>query len=107
VFGVAIHRNDGLHIWGTNTFLAEFPIAAIEGAGQVRYQIETLPLQEGTYFLSVAVHNATDTRTFDYQNLMHRFRVALGEERERYGAIYIPSRWEHGASHGPEGAPQG
>ena len=95
VFGLAIHRNDGLHIGGSNTLLAKCELAYIEGAGEVHYIVETLPLLEGTYYLTAAIHNTTDTRVYDYQEFAYRFRVHLGSVAERYGTIYIPAHWKH------------
>jgi len=95
VFGLAIYRNDGLHIGGSNTFLAKCALAYIEGAGEVHYIVETLPLLEGTYYLTAAIHNTTDTRVYDYQEFAYRFRVHLGSVAERYGTIYIPAHWKH------------
>lgn len=94
VFGISIHRSDGQHIWGTNTFLCEYPIEAIEGEGEVRYSIETLPLPEGYYLLSTALHKAGDTWTYDYQHLYYEFRVFRNVPETTF-TIYIPSRWEH------------
>jgi len=106
VFGVAFHRHDGLHIHGTNTTLAKFEIPLIEGCGEVRYCVDTLPLLEGTYHLSVAVHNVAETQMYDYQDLMYEFGVRLGPDSQRYGTVYIPARWEHtpGAWSNGEGA---
>jgi len=106
VFGVAFHRHDGLHIHGTNTTLAKFEIPLIEGCGEVRYCVDILPLLEGTYHLSVAVHNVAETQMYDYQDLMYEFGVRLGPDSQRYGAVYIPARWEHtpGAWSNGEGA---
>lgn len=95
VFGVAFHRHDGLHIHGTNTTLAQFEIPLIEGCGEVRYCVDILPLLEGTYHLSVAVHDVAETQMYDYQDLMYEFGVRLGPDSQRYGTVYIPARWEH------------
>jgi len=106
VFGVAFHRHDGLHIHGTNTTLAKYEIPQIEGRGEVRYCVDILPLLEGTYHLSAAVHNVAETQMYDYQDLMYEFGVRLGPDSQRYGTVYIPARWEHtpGAWSNGEGA---
>jgi ABC-type polysaccharide/polyol phosphate transport system ATPase subunit len=99
VFGVAVYRDDGLHIGGSNTFLADLAIPEIEGEGEMRYKIDRLSLLEGTFYLSVALHDADQTHTYDYHELFYRFRVHLGDIKERYGTVYIPGRWEHASGH--------
>jgi len=100
VFGVAIYRDDGLHMGGSNTYLARFPIPSIEGDGEVTYTIAALPLLEGTYYLSVAIHDAAEGSVYDYHEFSYRFRVYLGEVQERYGTVYIPGHWGHAVAEG-------
>lgn len=95
MFGLAIHRNDGLHINGPNNILANFDIPFIEREGEVRYMVDVLPLLEGTYCLTVALYDTSGTHAYDHQALWYRFRVRQGTNFERYGVIYIPARWEH------------
>ncbi|MGQ9503164.1 MAG: ABC transporter ATP-binding protein, partial [Anaerolineae bacterium] len=52
VFGIAIHRSDGVHVTGPNTQFAQYEIPVIHGEGVVRYTIPFLPLLEGTYYVS-------------------------------------------------------
>lgn len=94
-FGVAFHRSDGLHIHGTNTALAKFDIPFIEGRGEIRYSTDVLPLLEGTYYLSVAIHDVAETQMYDYQDFYYKFGVRLGPASQRFGTIYIPAHWEH------------
>jgi len=95
MFGLAIHRDDGLHISGPNNILAGFDIPFIEGEGEVRYTVDVLPLLEGTYHLSAALYDASGTYAYDHHALLYTFRVQRGSVAERYGAIYVPARWEH------------
>ena len=60
VFGLAIHRSDGVHITGPNTRFCGYEIPWIEGEGVVRYTVPALPLLEGNYYVSVSVHNWED-----------------------------------------------
>jgi len=92
VFGLAIHRSDGTHITGPNTQFAGHEIPHIEGEGVIQYTVRSLPLLEGAYYLSVAVHNWEDTRMFDYHNRLYPFRV-LPSEGERYGIVTLKGEW--------------
>lgn len=95
MFGLAIHRDDGLQISGPNNVFSNCDIPFIEGAGHVTYAIDMLPLLEGTYLLTAAIHDAKGEYTYDYHGQSWSFRVVRGEVGERYGIVYMPSRWEH------------
>jgi lipopolysaccharide transport system ATP-binding protein len=92
VFGLAIHRSDGAHITGPNTQFARYEIPSIEGEGTVRYTVPFLPLLEGTYYLTVAVHDWEDTHMFDCHDRLYPFRV-LPTSGERYGVVTLQGGW--------------
>ena len=94
VFGLAIYASDGVHINGPNTKLSDYTVESVEGAGEIDYIVDVLPLLEGTYELSVAVHDQDGLHTYDHQHRMHTFIVQRGAVKERYGIFYIPSRWD-------------
>ncbi|MHB9032270.1 MAG: ABC transporter ATP-binding protein [Anaerolineae bacterium] len=97
-FGIAIFRIDGTHMCGSNTSLAGLQIEAIEGAGQVAYRIESLPLLEGSYSITAAIHDESESQVYDYQQCYYPFKVHLGNVKERYGLLYISgSKWSHQA----------
>jgi len=92
VFGLAIHRSDGIHITGPNTKFSGRQIDAIQGEGSIRYSVGKIPLLEGVYYVSVAVHDWTDTKMFDYHDKMYPFYI-LSSEKERYGMITLYGEW--------------
>ncbi len=95
VFGLAIHRGDGVHITGPNTQLAGLEIPAVKGEGTVTYAVPALPLLEGLYYISVSAHNWEDTEMYDYHDRAYPFRVLSGGG-ERYGMVTLMGRWEVG-----------
>ncbi len=92
VFGMAIHRSDGMHITGPNTQFAGLDISAVAGDGVVAYTISDLPLLEGLYSVSVAVHNWEDTEMYDYHDRLYSFRVLPGG-KEKYGVVTFGGHW--------------
>lgn len=96
VFGMAIHRQDGLHVSGPNTAFDGLVLPTLEGAGTISYTITRLPLLEGLYNISVAVVNHDDTEIFDYHDRAYPFRVVneVSATRERYGAITLRGEWK-------------
>ena len=95
MFGLAIYRADGLQISGPNNVFADLDIPFIQGEGQVRYTIDRLPLLEGTFYVTAAIHDREGSHTYDHRAVHYKFRVHPGEVMERYGVIYVPGRWQH------------
>jgi lipopolysaccharide transport system ATP-binding protein len=97
VFGIAIHRQDGAHITGPNTYVSGLDTGMVHGEGRIMYTIPYLPLLDGLYFFSVASHNREDTEMFDYHHRAYPFRVDNhgGKIKERYGMISLGGEWAH------------
>jgi hypothetical protein len=97
VFGIAIHRADGVHITGPNTAFAGLEIEARSGKGRIMYTIPNLPLLDGEYQFSVAIVNRDDTELFDYHDGLYPFRVDnQGREvKERFGLLTLNGKWAH------------
>lgn len=94
VFGVAIYRNDGIHITGPNTKSHNNVIENIEGEGVLEYIIDSLPLLKGTYLFTAAVYDFECINPYDHQEKRFTFIVDDGEIRD-YGMYYIPCRWKY------------
>ncbi len=54
--GVALTDASGLLIYGTNTVLQNIAVAPIRGTRTVRFRFDQLPVAEGQYFVTLAVH---------------------------------------------------
>lgn len=95
IFGMAIHRQDGVHISGPNTAFAGLDLGPLEGHGTITYTIPSLPLLEGLYHISVAATNADDTEMFDYHDRAYHFRVLnrAGALNEKYGLVTLGGAW--------------
>ncbi len=93
VFGMAIHRQDGLHINGPNTIDDGVAIPYIEGPGEIRYRMEWVPLLTGTYELSVSCYDLSCTHPYDHHHRRYKLHVRAGSVRQRFGLLYLPARW--------------
>ena len=92
VFGLAIHRSDNLHMAGPNTHFDDCDIPKIEGEGVIRYTIPFLPLLQGTYHISVALHNQNSDVMYDYHDRLYPMRI-LNSKGERYGLMALGGGW--------------
>ncbi|HYN89380.1 MAG TPA: ABC transporter ATP-binding protein [Ardenticatenaceae bacterium] len=93
IFGLAIHHQTGAHICGPNTSFSDLHIPYVWREGTVIYRVPSLPLLEGAYELSVAVHNRADSEMYDYHDRAYPFRVFRGKSLERYGLVSLSGEW--------------
>ncbi len=57
VAGIALYSSIGVMIYGTNSHLMGQDLAPVSGAGVITFAIKDLPLLDGTYRLTVGLHN--------------------------------------------------
>lgn len=96
VFGLGIHRQDGVHITGPNTRDAGLKIAAIEGRGHIDFRMPRLPLLPGHYELSASIYDSGCTHPFDYHHRRYPLRVHAGSLHEPLGLVHIDATWALG-----------
>ncbi len=94
-FGIAIYRDDGLHVNGPNNRLAGQDMGWVVGAGIVRYTIPHLPLLPAGYVVTAAVHDSRETIAYDIHEQAYHFRIVAGGTRELYGLLALPATWEY------------
>lgn len=91
VFGVALHRNDGLMIHGSNTSLERVEIPQLGESGKVLYTIDRIGLLEGDYGIDVAVHRE-DGYPFDYRRNEARFSIRW--PLQQVGVLVPKHHWQ-------------
>jgi ABC-type polysaccharide/polyol phosphate transport system ATPase subunit len=96
VFGLAIHKDDGVHVTGPNTDTAGIDMGTVAGEGTIDYTIERLPLLPGRYYLSVAVYDHDLITPYDHRDRFVPLVVVEGGTRERYGIVELPGAWSVG-----------
>jgi ABC-type polysaccharide/polyol phosphate transport system ATPase subunit len=96
LFGIAIHRNDGIYITSPNTAQAGLKLPTIEGRGRITYIIPSLSLLEGKYLFSAAVVNQDNTEIYDFHNQLYSFRVQNHDSPtiEKYGFMTLNGEWK-------------
>lgn len=97
VFGIAVHRQDGLHLTGPNTAFSGINLGNISGSGKIIYTVPHLPFLPGKYFFSVAAVKNDDTEIYDYHDRLYPIQID-NENRgiyEKYGLITLQGEWHH------------
>lgn len=90
VFGVGIFDQDGVHCYGTNTYIDAIEIDRLNKVGKVSFIIDRIPLIDGTYYVDVAAH-AEDGRAYDYQRRAYEF--AINSDIEDAGIVRLEHEW--------------
>ncbi len=94
VFGIAIHRDDGVHISGPNTKTSEYPLHEVKRDGYLDCIINPNNLLGGRYVFTVSCFDSTCTRPYDYHDKKYTFSVERNRENQ-YGLIELPVTWRH------------
>jgi len=97
VFGIAIHRQDGLHLSGPNTVFSGLNLGTIQGAGKIIYTVPHLSLLAGKYYFSAAVTKSDDSEIYDYHDRLYPIQIDNQNRgiNERYGLITLQGEWQH------------
>lgn len=94
VFGVAMNREDGTLVNGTNTKMGNLKIRSIEGKGAVEYTVKALSLLPGSYLLTAAIYGQDGSTAYDHWEQCFPFMVMeSGFVKERHGIVYLSSKW--------------
>lgn len=93
IFGIAIHRADGVHICGPNTRECEYEMECIEGRGVVEFSIRSLKLLSGVYLLTVGVFDADHVHAYDYRDRAFRFEVEYTPLKGQRGLVLMEYGW--------------
>ena len=92
VVGIAIDHQNGQFLSGTNTRRHGRTIPVLEGDGHIDYTIEELSLLEGTYSVSAAVNDWTESHDYDYLRHGLRFDVLPSTIHET-GYVSLGGTW--------------
>jgi len=92
VCGVAVYRA-GDHVFGQNTAQAEVRLPPVVD-GVVEFRVDRLPLLPGLYSLTVALHDPTGLKVYDWREKEYSFLVSenLGLPAGE-GFVHVDGRW--------------
>ena len=82
----------GVDVWATSTRNNGIALPRVHGGGSVTLSVDSLPLLEGTYLLSAALRNASETTEFDHWEHGYKFDV-FQSNRFDEGIVGIDAKW--------------
>jgi ABC-2 type transport system ATP-binding protein len=89
--GVAITNHLDLLVYGTNTKVQAIELAPISGRRRVRYLFDSIPMVEGQYYVTVAVHPRTGP---EYHRLDRAVSFKVFSEASDDGVLHLAPRFE-------------
>ena len=90
VVGLAVYRNDQLHVYGTNTLIDHEGSVTLEGKGVMYLKLKHLPLLANKYTIDLAFHKP-DGFAYDFWRDICSFRVK--SNTEDVGSTRIEHEW--------------
>jgi ABC-2 type transport system ATP-binding protein len=75
LFGIAIYDVEGKQIFGTNTEILGAPLDGLGPSGEVAFVFDSVPLLDGTYFVTIGITNQDGWVVYDWQEQQHQFEV--------------------------------
>jgi lipopolysaccharide transport system ATP-binding protein len=74
-FGIAIHSDDGHHLFGTNTKIKNIPLRVLPGDGRIDLKIDHIPMLSGKFLLSPAAQSSDYQITYHWIDKQYSFEV--------------------------------
>jgi ABC-2 type transport system ATP-binding protein len=75
VVGVAIYNHLDTLVYGTNTAIRGVSLGALEGRRRIRFDFGAIPMVEGQYFVTVAVHSRDEATQYHWLERQISFKV--------------------------------
>jgi ABC-type polysaccharide/polyol phosphate transport system ATPase subunit len=89
VFGLGVFDSrDGRPLYGINTQIAGADVPVLNGPGHVSFDIESVPLLDGTYQLTIGIHSVDEGTVYDWSEQRHFFEVMNPDRRA--GVVAFP-----------------
>lgn len=75
VFSIAVYDTEGLQIFGTSTDILDLEVPPLAEAGTVRFRIDSVPLLDGDYFVSIKITGRGGAVIHDWHPRQYHFEV--------------------------------
>lgn len=75
IVGMGFNQLDSAVVYGTNTQIDDYPVESKKGKYTIEFNIKSLPLVNGTYYLNVTIIEV-DEKPIDYHNAYLKFKIS-------------------------------
>ena len=91
VIGLALYREDGTLVYGTNTLIDTSEPVALEGFGAIDLRIGSIPVANGRYSVDLAIHRPDG---FNYDFWRDICTLDIADKVQASGAIALEHQWD-------------
>ena len=91
VIGLALYREDGAMVYGTNTLIDTSEPVTLEGSGAIDLRIGSLPVANGRYSVDLAIHRPDG---FNYDFWRDICTLDIADNVQASGMIALDHRWD-------------
>lgn len=95
VLRVLVETMSGELVWSTSTQRGTATLRVLDGPAVAMLQIPSLPLADGTYYVSVSLSDSTGATEFDHCQHWAKLHVVGGQPNDG-GVVALPSSWSIG-----------
>ena len=95
VLRVQLETMAGELVWSTSTQRGTATLRVLDGPATAVLHLPSLPLAEGTYYLSVSITDATGATEFDHCQHWAKIHITGGQPNDG-GVVALPSTWSIG-----------
>lgn len=95
VLRVQLETMSGELVWSTSTQRGTATLRVLDGPATAVLHLPSLPLAEGTYYLSVSITDATGATEFDHCQHWAKIHITGGQPSDG-GVVALPSTWSIG-----------
>ena len=75
VFGIAIYDDEGREMYGTNSLSLGSGVGVAQGPGVAEFRIDAVPFLDGSFSVTIGVHNLDGGVVYDWWEEKARFQV--------------------------------
>jgi ABC-type polysaccharide/polyol phosphate transport system ATPase subunit len=93
VFGVAIYKEEGIHVSGPNTKDSGFIIDSIEGKGHIDFYMCSNRFFTGRILFTAAIYNWECITPFDFKDKAYSFGI-ISKEKNQNGSVKLDISWK-------------
>lgn len=91
VFGIEIRAVDGTLCYGTNTRRDTYDVERVQGMGTAAFSVAALPLHEGRFVLTVAVHSEDEGEVYHW--IDRRVEFSVFARTKGVGLVRMDGQW--------------
>lgn len=96
VFGIGLYTENDTYITGAHNRMGNVELGMLSGSGYVDHHFDALPLNPGSYNLTVAITDWSLSHRFDYWDQAFELHVRPGSASEYHGLADLGGDWHKG-----------